>query len=61
MTTPLLTTKLYIPPVRTRERVVPRPRLIEQLNGGLQLGRRLTLVSVPAGFGWTTLVSERVH
>jgi len=54
MTAPLLTTKLYIPPVRPV--LVPRPRLIERLNEGLQ--RKLTLISAPAGFGKTTLVSE---
>ncbi|MFQ5812728.1 MAG: hypothetical protein ACE5I2_06000 [Anaerolineae bacterium] len=54
MTTPLLTTKLYIPPVRPE--LVSRPRLIEQLNAGLH--RKLTLVSAPAGFGKTTLLSE---
>ncbi|MFC2030566.1 tetratricopeptide repeat protein [Chloroflexota bacterium] len=52
----LLQTKLYIPPVRPE--LVSRPRLIEQLDEGLRLGRRLTLVSAPAGFGKTTLVSE---
>jgi LuxR family maltose regulon positive regulatory protein len=50
----LLTTKLFIPP--TRPELVPRPRLIEQLNGGLH--RKLTLISAPAGFGKTTLVTE---
>jgi LuxR family maltose regulon positive regulatory protein len=59
MTTPLLTTKLYVPPVRPA--LVPRPRLIERLNEGLHLGRKLTLISAPAGFGKTTLVSEWVH
>ncbi len=54
MTTPLLKTKLYIPPVRPN--LVSRPRLIEQLNTGLQ--RKLTLISAPAGFGKTTLLSE---
>jgi LuxR family maltose regulon positive regulatory protein len=53
----LLTTKFYIPP--TRQKLVPRPRLIEQLNEGLN--RRLTLISAPAGFGKTTLVSEWVQ
>jgi LuxR family maltose regulon positive regulatory protein len=51
---PLLSTKLYIPPVRPE--LVPRPRLIERLNAGLQ--RKLTLISAPAGFGKTTLVTE---
>jgi LuxR family maltose regulon positive regulatory protein len=57
MTTPLLTTKLYIPPVRPE--LVSRPRLIERLNAGLH--RKLTLVSAPAGFGKTTLLSEWIH
>lgn len=54
MFTQLLTTKLYIPPVRSE--LVPRPRLIERLNAGLH--RKLTLISAPAGFGKTTLLSE---
>jgi len=53
MTMPLLTTKLYIPPVRPG--LVSRPRLIERLNAGLY--RKLTLISAPAGFGKTTLVN----
>ncbi|MBE9472386.1 MAG: hypothetical protein IMY75_09800, partial [Chloroflexi bacterium] len=57
MATPLLTTKLYIPPPRPN--LVPRPRLIERLNAGLH--RKLTLVSAPAGFGKTTLLSEWVN
>ncbi|MGD8753765.1 MAG: LuxR C-terminal-related transcriptional regulator [Anaerolineales bacterium] len=54
MTTPLLTTKLYLPPPRPD--LVPRPRLLEQMDAGLH--GKLTLVSAPAGFGKTTLVSE---
>ncbi len=54
MAAPLLTTKLYIPPVRPE--LVSRPRLIKQLNAGLD--RKLTLVSAPAGFGKTTLVAD---
>src|SRR5688500_6200063 len=56
MPTPILATKLYIPPPRPK--VVPRPRLIKRLNEGLH--RKLTLISAPAGFGKTTLVSEWV-
>jgi len=54
MDTPLLQTKLYIPPIRPE--LVSRPRLIERLNAGLK--RKLTLISAPAGFGKTTLASE---
>jgi LuxR family transcriptional regulator, maltose regulon positive regulatory protein len=57
MPTPILATKLYIPPLRPN--VVSRPRLIERLNEGLH--RKLTLISAPAGFGKTTLVSEWVE
>jgi ATP/maltotriose-dependent transcriptional regulator MalT len=56
MTTPILATKLYIPPPRPN--VVSRPRLLERLNEGLH--RNLTLISAPAGFGKTTLVSAWV-
>jgi LuxR family maltose regulon positive regulatory protein len=34
MSIPLLTTKLFSPPVR--KELVPRPRLVERLNAGLQ-------------------------
>jgi LuxR family maltose regulon positive regulatory protein len=57
MAIPLLKTKLYVPPVRPRERVVSRPRLIERLDDGMHSGRKLTLISAPAGYGKTTLVS----
>src|SRR5437588_6988780 len=56
MPTPILATKLYIP--RLRPNVVSRPRLIERLNEGLH--RNLILISAPAGFGKTTLVSAWV-
>src|SRR4030042_4084541 len=58
MSTPILATKLYIPPPRSK--IVLRPRLIERLNEGLSSGHKLTLISAPAGFGKTTLVSEWV-
>lgn len=54
MSTPIIATKLYVP--TSRPKVVPRIRLVEQLNKGLH--RKLTLISAPAGFGKTTLVSE---
>ena len=53
MPAPVLATKLYVPPPPPKE--VPRPRLIERLNAGLQ--RKLTLIAAPAGFGKTALVS----
>ena len=56
MSTPILATKLFIP--SPRPTLVPRPRLIDRLNEGLD--RKLTLVAAPAGFGKTTLVSEWV-
>lgn len=56
MMIPILATKLYIPQPRTK--VVRRPRLTDRLNEGLD--RKLTLISVSAGFGKTTLVSEWV-
>src|SRR5574341_970452 len=58
MSTPILATKLYIPP--TRPQLVPRPRLIERLSEGLRRTPGVTLISAPAGFGKTTLVSEWV-
>src|SRR5215207_2727701 len=56
----ILATKLYIP--STRPKVVARTRLIERLNEGQPPGRApgMTLISAPAGFGKTTLVSEWV-
>lgn len=54
MATPLLATKLYIPPPQPH--AIKRGRLIERLNAGLH--HKLTLISAPAGFGKTTLLSE---
>jgi LuxR family maltose regulon positive regulatory protein len=53
----LLTTKLNIPPIRLK--LVNRPRLTTVLNRGLD--QKLILVSTPAGFGKTTLVSGWVE
>src|SRR5512141_1741457 len=58
MSTSILATKIYVPAPRLK--IVVRPRLIERLNEGLLLDRKLTLISAPAGFGKTTLVSEWV-
>jgi LuxR family maltose regulon positive regulatory protein len=49
-----LQTKLYIPPPRSD--LVPRPRLSERLEAGTR--GKLTLISAPAGYGKSTLVSE---
>ncbi len=54
MAIPLLRSKLYIPPPQPG--LVHRPRLTNLINEGL--ARKLTLVSAPAGFGKTTLLSE---
>jgi LuxR family maltose regulon positive regulatory protein len=51
---PLLATKLFIPPARAN--LVARGRLTEQLDEGAK--SKLTLVSAPAGFGKSTLLSE---
>jgi LuxR family maltose regulon positive regulatory protein len=53
MATPMLATKLYIP--TPRRDAIARPRLVERLDGGSS--DRLTLISAPAGFGKTTLLS----
>ena len=52
--TPLLATKLYVP--GPRRGLVPRPRLSERLDRGA--ASKLMLVSAPAGFGKTTLLTE---
>lgn len=49
----LLTTKLFIP--KTRSDFVYRSRLIDHLNQGLN--KKLILISAPAGYGKTTLVT----
>jgi LuxR family maltose regulon positive regulatory protein len=53
----ILTTKLFIPAASSR--LVFRPRLIELLNQGMN--GKLILISAPAGFGKTTLLSEWVN
>ena len=50
---PVLTTKLFMPPPQPH--AVLRPRLIERLSEAQ--GRALTLISAPAGFGKSTLLS----
>lgn len=54
----LLATKLRRPSILPNR--IRRPRLMRRLNEGLQLGRQITLVSAPAGFGKTTCITEWV-
>ncbi len=56
MSIPLLRTKLSMP--MRHPTLVARPRLIQRLNEGLGLGRKLTLISAPPGFGKTTIVQQ---
>jgi ATP/maltotriose-dependent transcriptional regulator MalT len=53
----MLITKLHIPASGTN--LVHRPKLFEILNEGLQ--RKLILISAPAGFGKTTLLSDWIE
>lgn len=57
MTSDLLASKLYFPP--RRPDLVQRPHLLDSLDAGLS--GKLTLVSAPAGFGKTTVVSEWIR
>ena len=56
---PILTTKVRLPPARPN--LVARPRLLAELDAGLQQGRRLTLVAAPAGFGKSTLLAAWLY
>lgn len=53
----VLNTKLLIPQPGTK--AITRPHLFARLN--TNLARRLTLVSAPAGFGKTTLISDWIR
>src|SRR5262249_28872883 len=57
MLTTLLGTKLHIPPLGRA--LVPRQRLLDQLERGL--GANFTLVLAPAGFGKTTLITSWIR
>ena len=57
MDTTLLATKLFVPPVRPG--TVPRARLVAKLKAALSSS--LILVSAPAGFGKTTLLTAWIH
>ena len=54
MTTQILTTKLFIP--SPGQNLVSRPRLLYSLQG--ETASKLTIISAPAGYGKTTLLSE---
>jgi hypothetical protein len=56
MSTPILATKLYVPPPEPK--VVPRQRLIGRLNEGLN--RRLTLIVVFARLAMTVVMAVNV-
>jgi LuxR family maltose regulon positive regulatory protein len=58
MSAPLLATKLFVPP--PGKILVERPRLVKKLHECLHPACRLALISAPAGFGKTTLVSTWV-
>ncbi|HEU5391053.1 MAG TPA: LuxR C-terminal-related transcriptional regulator [Streptosporangiaceae bacterium] len=53
----LLATKLHVP--RPQPGYVPRPRLVQALDEGLERGR--VLVCAPAGFGKTALLADRAR
>lgn len=59
MTSPLLETKFHIPAPRVED--VSRLRLLRVLENGLRAKHKLTLVSAPAGYGKTTLISAWLH
>lgn len=59
MSTTLLKTKLFLPPVRPDR--VQRTRLLTRLDDILRPGVRLLMISAPAGFGKTSLLAEWLH
>ena len=52
----LLATKVHVPPLHGN--LVNRASLVTRLNDGIARGCRLTLISAPAGYGKSTLLSE---
>lgn len=53
---PLLTAKFFRPQPPAHQ--TPRPHLVQRLNDGLALGRPVTLVSAPAGYGKSSVIAE---
>lgn len=56
MATPLLATKLYIPPVPYH--LIHRSELIRGLEEGLSRGQRLTVITAAPGYGKTSLIAD---
>ncbi|MDJ0333968.1 LuxR C-terminal-related transcriptional regulator [Salinibacterium sp. G-O1] len=56
MVMPVLATKLFVPPLRPQ--AISRSRITRKLDDGMRRGAKLTLISAPAGFGKTTVLSE---
>ncbi|MCU0485406.1 MAG: LuxR C-terminal-related transcriptional regulator [Anaerolineales bacterium] len=56
MSDSLLSTKIHIPPLHGN--MVNRENLVGRLNEGIARDCRLTLISAPAGYGKSTLLSE---
>ena len=52
----LIQTKLYVPQLQPF--FIHRPRLIKRIDQGLQNVSKLTLVSAPAGFGKSSLITD---
>ena len=57
MSAPILRTKLFVPPLQPT--LVERERLLTKLENGRS--RKLTIVSAPAGFGKTTLITRWIQ
>jgi LuxR family maltose regulon positive regulatory protein len=53
---PILKTKLYIP--RPHRQIVARSTLTDRIDESIRSNHRLILISAPAGFGKSTLLSE---
>ncbi len=56
---PFLHSKLTVPPLSHRH--IARPRLVETIDIFLSHGSRMVVVTAPAGYGKTTLLSEWVR
>ena len=59
VTDTLLATKFFVPSPKTN--LVHRQRLLDRLDESIRDGKRLILISTPAGYGKTTLLGEWVQ